>query len=369
MAPYSAEESGYWMKYADELDSKGQENVAKATESEKDRLAKIEAEKAKVLGQNDLTDPDNIKAIASGYRNNKMLIASPQWTNLTTEQRQNTLAEMNGQKKTLEKTDLGKGLIGSIEEQTPNAIQTAQETTQEKPKIDADKVRQDLKGMALDVNPKDGVIDNIEDIKFKLNQIISASGLGDTDPNVKSLRSYIEELETSSQKKFNASEERRLESKQDIKSIQDKATAVTPIYGVYRRLKENPTDEIAVADAMNRLLRDESGAAIGKDEVLSRMQTVLPKDAYEELASKLGGVSGLLAKYFDVDELLRSRALNQYFSKVDRSKLKNVLRDRIGNSDVFNYLEKNYKTDSSQSKNSKTGRVVVKDPSKFFGGK
>lgn len=145
----------------------------------------------------------------------------------------------------------------------------------------------------------------------------------------------------------------REERRKDVKESKDidlekRAEKVMPIYGAYNRLKTNPNDITTRNDAMNRLLRDESGAAIGKDEVLNRLATVLDPADYKEMVSELGGLKGWVAGTTGNENLLMIQSMEKYLGKMKTDRMLNILRDRIGSERVFNYLEQSKPTQQPQ---------------------
>lgn len=219
-------------------------------------------------------------------------------------------------------------------------------------KLDPSAVETTIKN-AKDELPRDGEIDGYAEIVSAIESWGNQNRLSPKDPMMQSLYKVLEAKKESISDAFQKAESKRLEGKGTTEDIEKRAEKVIPVYGVYKRLKENPNDIATRGDAMNRLLRDESGAAIGKDEVISRLQTILPTNEYENLVSETGGIKGWVANSTGNENLLNIQVMSKYLGKMDVQKMCNILKDRVGGQKVFDYLEKTYKTDEDLQRSKK----------------
>lgn len=199
-----------------------------------------------------------------------------------------------------------------------------------------------------------------------LNNAVLAGIKSLKDPRDLQLRK--EGISVQKQQFATGQEYKKEESKkaEDI-DLEKRAEKVMPIYGAYSRLKSNPSDISARSEALNVLLRKESGAAIGRDEVLSRINTMLPPEDYNNLINETGGLKGWLANTTGNENLLMIQTIRKYLPKMDLNKSLPILRDQIGSDRVFNYLESNRQQKSEPVKQYQTKRNIVKDSKSFFG--
>jgi hypothetical protein len=327
-------------------------------------------------------DRNNISKINSlgvQYRNARNAMTLGSWKNLPKAEQNQAIAEMKSIREALAGMgDLGKAMVGKVEsEATPQP--------EEKPTFDYEGAKDALRGLAVDADDN-GEIDDVAGFDAALAELISKSGLGENDDSVRNLQTFAKSLKDgikanykanvdknkriNDDQRYDAGIERDATRRAEDKNfdLEKEATKFQPIYGSFRRLRENPNDISAKSDALTRLLRDESGAAIAESEYLGRLRSVLPDDKFKELSKKLSGAGRWIAGVTGLENERMESIMFEYLGFMDANKMLSVMKDRTGMGRVYDYLEKNYKGYSPQGSAPAKGRKVVKDVNSFFGG-
>lgn len=330
-------------------------------------------------------DRNNISKINSlgvQYRNARNAMTLGSWKNLPKAEKDQAIAEMKSIREALAGMgDLGKAMVGKVEAE-PATMPQPEET----PAFDYEGAKSVLRGLAVD-SDDNGEIDDVAGFDLALAELISKSGLGENDDSVRNLVTFAKSLKEGIKANHKANVDKQEIAKGDIRyqyqrqkdeqrytegkefELEKEATKFQPIYGAYKRLKADPESISARSDALTRLLRDESGAAIAESEYLNRLRSVLPEAQYNKLVSELSGIGRWVANTTGNENILMERAMAKYVSVMDANKMLSILRDRTGMNRVFNYLEKNYRGEGSQDSEPTKRRKVVKNVDSFFGGK
>ena len=95
-------------------------------------------------------------------------------------------------------------------------------------------------------------------------------------------------------------------------------------------LLEQPENTANRTAGLNTLLRSESGAAIGKNEVIERISNIVPDDVARELLDKQSSWQRWLADKTISDEQFTSMLVNEYVGRIDPNSLIEQLRIRSG---------------------------------------
>lgn len=342
----------------------------KITQGIGERKAKAETA-AQVREQK--TSEDRIKQLAVQYRDSRRTRTKDIWENMPEDEKIQVDRELSGIRQTLSSSDFGKYLIGRVDKgASEKEILNTSEKAEAQPKkeISVNEIRDTITERSQDVDERDGIIDNIVGIESYIDDV--TSGLGENDERVIQIKNHLSRLKKNISDKFQQSEQeeerkfgrakifrgearaKTLEEERRQIDVEKRASKLTPIYGVFDRLKKEPNSKRAKADALNRLLRDESGAAIGKDEVQQRLQTVLPDAEYDNLMSEVGGIKGWIANATGNENLMMIRVMNDYLDKMNTDKLLDAISDRvIGDKKAFEYLEENYVPFSEQKQKPK----------------
>lgn len=175
---------------------------------------------------------------------------------------------------------------------TDNGGSTVDETKRNE--IYDDYVDNTLTPLLID-KKENGIIDTPRTtIVTNINKFIRDNGFSDDDKKslIKIVDDAISDIKTANETRknnqsFNADESRK---KQNQKlSVGDKIATIGRAMIDINRVKINPTDSAAKKNALLTLLRDESGAAIGADEVVQRMEGFLPENKRSEYKSSTTG--------------------------------------------------------------------------------
>jgi hypothetical protein len=350
-----------------------------------------------------------INQLAVQYRNARLAMTSETWKNLPQSEKDQVLRELASNRAELAKMGpTARALIAATDEEikVPSGVSVGGSNTEklnndnlggglpefkapefdDKPKFDYDKAKGVLNSLAVDAD-KNGRIDNISNFDDALDNLVTTSGLGENDDAIKRLKKYAANLIKDIDENYRAEVDKNNRIKDDQRyadkmkrdetwrtedknfELEKEATKFQPIYGSYRRLRDNPTDISAKSDALTRLLRDESGAAIAETEYLGRLRSVLPDDKFKELSKKLSGVGRWIAGATGLENERMESIMFEYLGFMDSNKMLAVMKDRTGMGRVYDYLEKNYKGYNAESPKPEKGRKVVKNVDSFFGGK
>lgn len=350
-----------------------------------------------------------VNQLAVQYRNARLAMTSETWKNLPQSEKDQVLRELASNRAELAKMgSTARALIAATDEEIKiptnvgvvgvKAEKTADNNLggelpefkvpefDDKPSFNYDKAKGVLNSLAVDVD-KNGRIDKLSEFEDALNNLVLTSGLGENDESIKRLKKYALNLVKDIEDNYNANvakndrikDDQRYQAKierdaiwraEDKKiELEKEAAKYQPIYGSYRRLRDNPTDISAKSDALTRLLRDESGAAIAETEYLSRLRSVLPEDKFKELSKKLSGAGRWIAGAVGLENERMESIMFEYLGFMDSNKMLAVLKDRTGMGAVYDYLEENYKGFEPQGSAPTKRRKVVKNVDSFFGGK
>lgn len=98
----------------------------------------------------------------------------------------------------------------------------------------------------------------------------------------------------------------------------------------YNDLKQNPGDFSYRNEALDLLLRNETGAAIAKQETLNRLVTLLPPSKAKEVMNSLGGISGFFATRLQADEQFTANLISKYIDQLDMERVMKQLNIKKG---------------------------------------
>lgn len=185
----------------------------------------------------------------------------------------------------------------------------------------------------------DGVIDGYDAILRDVQKWAEDNGINLESVKYKNLVALLESRRQTVREQYDASEARRKEGKEETKDLKARALAQKPIFGALKTLLSNPADVTSKVNALNMVLRKESGAAIGSGEYANKLQAWLGPDDYANYIDELGGWKQWLAIKSGAGELTALRLMGKYVSKVPTEKISSAMNDYL-EEDVVRYLSK-----------------------------
>lgn len=201
------------------------------------------------------------------------------------------------------------------------------EQEQERVNALSDFKQNEIIDLAVDEN-KDGTIDtSVVKLKSNISDFASKYGFGDqvkkelnllVDTAVKE----IEQTHATRQRNIDTNISRKNSKANQQLKIGDQIASVGMIMEDINVLENNPQDNIAKENLLLSLLRKNSGAAIGADEVVNRMKGSLTVEARDRLEKKLNGmgkiVKGTLSN--DWSQASDREALYEFIPYMDMGK-------------------------------------------------
>lgn len=197
----------------------------------------------------------------------------------------------------------------------------------EQAKLDAKKL---IDG-GVDNTPKNGIIDDVGNIKIAIRDLKDKYNISTNDIN-----GFLERLGDKEQaykdeyNQYNDIKDREFSRSMQVKS-QEQSTGAIDQRAATSKLKalnNNPNDIPARADAVLWIMRKNSGAMIGPTEILQYMQGKLPPERYDELVKDLSptgmkAILGLVTK--NLDEAQVSTLTAKYLPYLNIDSVKNDL--------------------------------------------
>ena len=138
----------------------------------------------------------------------------------------------------------------------------------------------------------DGVIDNIVDLRAKLDALSRVHGINTKSPEWAAIANLLDVQERSMRERAGVARAKAEQARSEARMSQaagqsggaiDQRAASQKIDD----LRRNPNDNTVVADATLWYMRKQSGAKIGPTEILQYMQGKLPEDKYQQLVDEL----------------------------------------------------------------------------------
>lgn len=202
--------------------------------------------------------------------------------------------------------------------------------------------KKSLLDKAVDKN-KDGFLDVPEaELKASINEFARKKGWGADGSEVKTLTNLVEGLAKDAAEKEAKRYKRSLESRnQALKERQAGQSAASinaeRAKGDVGKIREAPGDIALRTGALNTLLRSESGAAIGKGEVLERIMNLVPSDVAKKIMEEQSGFERIILDKAVSDDHFTAMIVNKYVRQIDPQRLIEQLRIRAGEKaeDIF----------------------------------
>lgn len=328
--------------------SKGTDMLLRADKINADREAKAQLLKEKQDAAEAKRNPksaENVKDLAVQYRALIMQRGGKDFNNFSDEEKEVNRKSLISTRKMLSQTELGRALIGEVEsdpllntEDNTSGTGTGTGAPAPAPAPAADPFASEetyIDTNAVDGKKINGIVENLAKLEAHVNKSIQDSGLPETDKNVISLRQYLKTQVESVRSQFETEQnikERAAAEKRANKSAAQSSTSINAERAKLdvKHLVTSPNDNGYRRSALNDLLRSESGAAIGKNETLERIQTVLPDAIARQAGNEAASAAGWLASKFNADEQFTTNMVNKYLGSIDVTKLIEQLRIRSG---------------------------------------
>ena len=292
---------------------------------------------------------DDIKQLAVQYRNARMAKSKDVYANLSETEKRNVETELSGIKARLMQDDFGKYLVGAVDNDVDVGLDATPEPVSGPAKLNLKELRTQYSKMVADSKNVDATI---LDLEGDIDDLAEIHG----DTKVKSLRDHIDRLKAQKVEKYTRSEKRRIEGKGEFKDLKKRAYNQKPIYSALAEFRKSPADVSTRSNALNLVLRKESGAAIGSNEYASKLQTWLGDDEFESYISDMGGWKGYLAIKAGAGEQMALSKLAEYLGKVNPSKIETSLQSYLED-DVMDYYQD---TKGSQAGATAKSKVIIK---------
>ena len=277
----------------------------------------------------------NLKQIALQYRTNLRSRQSESWKNFNQAQKDELDQSLDGYRTILSKTELGRALMGQIEQEIPAVevpevasqaqAQAGDDTADSVKQMELKDVRDSLSKLGTD---ELGFLTNIESIDNHVDDL--AARYGENDSFVTRARAAVERSKKAAQDRFKTGTEEQ-KRKTDIgfraraedRTIQEKVADSGALIYSMNELKDNPDSTPAKATALTSVLRKESGASIADSEFGRRMQGWLSAEDYEAMLGELTGAKIIIAGKIsgDLRDAQVNRITSRYLSKVSADKI------------------------------------------------
>lgn len=189
-------------------------------------------------------------------------------------------------------------------------------------------------GGAIDKN-NDGVIDNIVELRSKLDGLSRKYGINVKSPEWTAISGLLDTQESAMKERSETAYSRqqdaesREQQKEQSRLTQDEK--FQPLFKANQRLQATPQDIPTRRTALNLALRKETGAVIGADEFDAMMSTVLPPADYSRYKKETQNLwvdfAGLTSD--KLKESFLKRVSEGYLGNIDSGKLYQYLDDKI----------------------------------------
>lgn len=180
-----------------------------------------------------------------------------------------------------------------------------------------------LRELGVD-NLPDGVIDDVLALERKLGEIRTKYGVSAAD--MQEVTAAREKLETTLKSKYDAAEKKKSDQL-DRKLKEEAAAGATWSINkerakqAYMDLQRSPDDFTYRTEALDLLLRSETGAAISKGETLSRLVTLLGPEKGKEVMNSISGIPGFIATKLQADEQFTAGLVAKYVDELDMNRV------------------------------------------------
>lgn len=179
----------------------------------------------------------------------------------------------------------------------------------------------------------DGIIDDIALLETTISDLRTKYGISSAD--LSPVVNYLESKKDEIDKGYKAKLEKEDKAFEQAMKKRSEAGASWSIQlerakQAYNDLKANPSDFSYRNEALDVLLRNETGAAIAKQETMNRLSTLLPPSESLRMQESVGGVSGFLATKLQADETFTANLVKNYLGKVDVDRVLKQLNLKAG---------------------------------------
>lgn len=180
-----------------------------------------------------------------------------------------------------------------------------------------------LRELGVD-NLPDGVIDDVLALERKLGEIRTKYGVSAAD--MQEVTAAREKLETTLKSKYDAAEKKKSDQL-DRKLKEEAAAGATWSINkerakqAYMDLQRSPDDFTYRTEALDLLLRSETGAAISKGETLNRLVTLLGPEKGKEVMNSISGIPGFIATKLQADEQFTAGLVSKYVDELDMNRV------------------------------------------------
>lgn len=183
------------------------------------------------------------------------------------------------------------------------------------------------------VKGADGIIDNIALLESTISDLRTKYGISSSD--LSPVLSYLESRKDEISKGYESKGKKEDKAFEQAMKKRSEAGASWSIQlerakQAYNDLKANPSDFSYRNEALDVLLRNETGAAIAKQETMNRLATLLPPSESLNMQESVGGVTGFLASRFQADETFTANLVKNYLGKVDINRVLKQLNLKAG---------------------------------------
>jgi hypothetical protein len=183
------------------------------------------------------------------------------------------------------------------------------------------------------VKGADGIIDNIALLESTISDLRTKYGISSSD--LSPVLSYLESRKDEISKGYESKGKKDDKAFEQAMKKRSEAGASWSIQlerakQAYNDLKANPSDFSYRNEALDVLLRNETGAAIAKQETMNRLATLLPPSESLKMQESVGGVTGFLASRFQADEAFTANLVKNYLGKVDVDRVLKQLNLKAG---------------------------------------
>jgi hypothetical protein len=230
--------------------------------------------------------------------------------------------------------ELGMPITGQVQEVDPSIAQKKGETI-ENARADVIKLLDTAKDETGARGIPDGVIDDVDLIERGLDKIAYDYNINTNDPDWKRMMGLLESKKKAVSSVVEAGQkQQKIAFEQKMKkqsSAQGKGSIDAERARLaYLDINATPNDVAKRTEGLNALLRGESGAAIGKNEVLGRIQNVVPGDIAKEILSDQSSWKAWIADKAISDDQFTNMLINDYVDRIDHVKLVEQLKVRAG---------------------------------------